>query len=243
MSDSTTKVCRKCGQAKALDDFTIDTRYADGRYPWCAVCRRAWRQGRKERIRELNAAWRERNPDRTREHGRNHYARNKDKIAPKRREYDRQRWHNDAEYRVRKRNQDRERYQNNPQANARKRAAVLRYYYAVRHTPKYRHMRNRRDRINKQRRRARLAAVESTLTMQEWQAILKEQNHRCAACQRHFNIFLRPTLDHIVPVSKGGGTTKENTQALCASCNSRKRTKIIDYRPLKQTSFLDGDDE
>lgn len=37
-------------------------------------------------------------------------------------------------------------------------------------------------------------------------------------------------VDHITPVSEGGTDDWDNLQTLCATCNSRKRFKIIDYR-------------
>lgn len=237
-----TKACKRCGQEKPKADYTEDDRYADGRYPWCAECRREWRQGRKDRQRELERKWREQNREHVREQGRNHYARHKDKIIPRRRAYDRARWHGSAEFRSRKRDEDRERYRNNPLTRERKRASGMRYYFRIRFTPEFRRKRNERSRVDKDRRRAYLAATESTLTHAEWATILREQDHRCASCHRRFDVFLRPTLDHIIPVSKGGGTIKDNVQALCQSCNSRKHTKIIDYRSLKQSSFLDEDD-
>jgi hypothetical protein len=96
------KTCRRCQQEKPKDSYTLDDRYDDGRYPWCFECRRVWRQGRKERQRELERAWSRKNINRAREHGRNHYARHKDKIAPKRRAYDQTRYHTDSEFRKRK---------------------------------------------------------------------------------------------------------------------------------------------
>jgi hypothetical protein len=40
----------------------------------------------------------------------------------------------------------------------------------------------------------------------------------CLKCGSSYNL----TVDHIVPVSKGGGDDRSNLQCLCRSCNSRK---------------------
>lgn len=57
---------------------------------------------------------------------------------------------------------------------------------------------------------------------------------RCVLCGRPTPRALigtgslqRPTLDHIVPLSRGGSHTYANVQCACLSCNSRKSTKTI----------------
>ncbi len=56
------------------------------------------------------------------------------------------------------------------------------------------------------------------------------QDNKCACCGRTFNKNLKPTRDHIYPVSKGGDFTVHTVQALCQSCNSKKGIEHIDYR-------------
>lgn len=72
-----------------------------------------------------------------------------------------------------------------------------------------------RDR-NSQRRRA-LGRDESSVAYAE---ILR--NDPCSYCGGPAG-----HIDHIVPVSDGGGNGWENLAAACISCNSRKRTKTL----------------
>lgn len=78
------------------------------------------------------------------------------------------------------------------------------------------------SRLKKQRRRA--AGV---LTVAEWREIQARYGHRCLACGTDGPL----TIDHVVPVSKGGANTATNVQPLCGPCNSSKATKTLDYRP------------
>lgn len=41
----------------------------------------------------------------------------------------------------------------------------------------------------------------------------------------------RREVDHVVPVSQGGLNVRSNLQPLCKSCNNKKYTFIVDYRP------------
>ena len=78
----------------------------------------------------------------------------------------------------------------------------------------------------KHKRRARVAGNGGSFTAEEWLDLCEQFGHRCACCRGKKPL----AADHIVPVSKGGTSYIWNIQPLCKSCNTRKGTKIIDYR-------------
>lgn len=55
--------------------------------------------------------------------------------------------------------------------------------------------------------------------------IMKRDGFRCCLCGRSANDGVRLHIDHIVPVSKGGKTVRENLRTLCQDCNLGKRDK------------------
>lgn len=79
-----------------------------------------------------------------------------------------------------------------------------------------------------QRRRARLLAAEGEFTKAEWEALLAKFD-ACPDCRVPWEkIRILPghksaiTVDHVLPLSKGGSNRIDNIRPLCYSCNSRK---------------------
>jgi hypothetical protein len=54
------------------------------------------------------------------------------------------------------------------------------------------------------------------------QIVFNRDGGRCVECGATFDI----QYDHIIPVARGGATTVENLQILCATCNRRKSDRI-----------------
>jgi len=77
------------------------------------------------------------------------------------------------------------------------------------------------------RRDVRIKNTKNTLTLKQWNKILKMQNNRCADCKKEFTDKLKPERDHIIPLTLGGNLTFGNVQALCRSCNSKKYNKTF----------------
>ncbi|MGY4720635.1 HNH endonuclease [Naumannella cuiyingiana] len=50
--------------------------------------------------------------------------------------------------------------------------------------------------------------------------VLRRDRHTCAYCAGHAS-----TVDHLVPVSRGGRNTWSNTVAACGPCNARKANR------------------
>lgn len=58
----------------------------------------------------------------------------------------------------------------------------------------------------------------------EWIKKLIELHYKCQICGKT-EPDVKITIDHIIPLSKGGTNDINNLQPLCLSCNSRKQNK------------------
>ena len=144
------------------------------------------------------SAWRAANPDHVREYHRAWAAANRERLRAKHKE-----WRDANRDRLRARSQAWSKA--NPEKRA---AAAMRRYYADPDQAK----------AAGHRRRARIRGVERTLTRTDVAEIRKLQGGRCAICAKKKTL----TLDHIVPIARGGAHTRKNAQLLCRSCNASK---------------------
>jgi 5-methylcytosine-specific restriction endonuclease McrA len=85
----------------------------------------------------------------------------------------------------------------------------------------------------RERRRARELGAPGDFTRAQWKAVCELANQKCLACGESKPL----TVDHVIPLSRGGSHFIENIQPLCQPCNTRKSDQIIDYRaePVPQT--------
>jgi len=83
-------------------------------------------------------------------------------------------------------------------------------------------------RLDKLRRRGAIG----TFSFQEWEDLKKVYEYMCLCCKRN-EPEIKLSVDHVIPISRGGLNTIDNIQPLCHSCNSRKNAKDTDYRLSK----------
>ena len=76
--------------------------------------------------------------------------------------------------------------------------------------------------------RARRKQAQGTVAHAEWQWLCDYYGNRCLCCGGGGPL----TMDHVIPLSKGGAHSIDNIQPLCSTCNSKKYDKHIDYRPI-----------
>jgi 5-methylcytosine-specific restriction endonuclease McrA len=80
---------------------------------------------------------------------------------------------------------------------------------------------------------ARRRGAKGSFTFEEWEELKKRYNYTCPMCGRK-EPEIKLTVDHIVPISKGGTNDISNIQPLCLECNLKKGTKTLKLCPSIQ---------
>jgi len=81
----------------------------------------------------------------------------------------------------------------------------------------------------KQRRKARLRGNGGSFTGAQFLELCAKYGNRCLGCGV---VGIDLTVDHVLPLSKGGRNEISNIQPLCHGCNVRKCDREIDFRGL-----------
>ena len=72
----------------------------------------------------------------------------------------------------------------------------------------------------------RRSMLRGTYTQKEWDELCCKHDNKCLSCGSGNKL----TIDHVIPISKGGPNTIDNLQPLCLVCNLSKGTQSLDYR-------------
>lgn len=226
----TTKVCSKCGEEKDIDAFYKDSKEKDGKSYYCKTCAclnaklHRLENAKNHRLGVINKVAEKKcsicgeikpTTEFSGDIGTKSGYRSMCKCCeyPRHREY----WKNTKK----DRNAQQKRHYNENIETMRDISRKF-YHSYYKFTDKFKVTSSKA----KHNRRLREANVECTLTSKQWSTILKSYNNRCAICGVKFTDVIKPTVDHIIPVSKGGGLTFENVQPLCRSCNSSKNNRL-----------------
>lgn len=210
------RTCTRCGESKPLEDFYCRADNLEGRATECKVCSSA-----------RNIRWREKNEEHCKEYDHTRYANNAEQSKEATRKWN-------------KENKDKK------AANAKRwkllnpekvKASSINYY------EKHKKQRQVYERAWRQanadklrerdhRRRAIKNNADGSFTKKEFSELCIKHGNICVCCGEEKKM----TIDHIVPLSKGGSNSIDNIQPLCLSCNSKKYVHTVDYRNM-QISF------
>jgi len=80
---------------------------------------------------------------------------------------------------------------------------------------------------NNFRRRVRMAEAKAgvMISQRDWDRLIRRFDNKCAYCDCSLDGCF--TIDHVVPISKGGRHTIGNLVPACKSCNSSKRDLLL----------------
>ena len=113
-------------------------------------------------------------------------------------------------------------YRQRPDAKMR----LLEYYK----TPEAKFLKINREHRRRIYKKHACSVTDDPITKAQWAAIIKQQKNKCPDCGKRFSKKNPPTMDHIVPLSKVPVHSSDNIRAVCASCNARKRDRVVpDY--------------
>jgi 5-methylcytosine-specific restriction endonuclease McrA len=201
------KTCGHCHAQKSPVEFYNNKSTPDGKTSWCRACTKAVAAERykanpapaKARAAASAAA----NPERVSANAKKRYAEKRDELASKARAA----------------------YAANPQA-AKDRVVQWKTSHPERWREIQRAAGAKYQRANPavsreivRRRQLRLSSIEKTLTANEWHSICSFYGWGCAYCG---DTERKITIDHVVPISRGGNHAADNVVPCCKPCNCAK---------------------
>lgn len=206
------KKCSKCGEVKPLEEFNKDKSRKDGRQVRCRECEkqrnRQYNKVNREQIAERKKQYHQDNREKQLEQNRQYHQDNRKKIAERKKQY--------------------------CEANREKIVKRKKEYYQANrkqiaeYSKQYRKDNKEACKLREQKRRAREANAAGHCTPEQLQARFDYHGNRCVYCGSEENL----TLEHMVPLSKGGTNWPANLAPACESCNCSKgaRKTFVEFR-------------
>jgi 5-methylcytosine-specific restriction endonuclease McrA len=252
------KICSKCKIEQTTDNFIHDKSRIDGLFPQCKMCRKIDKHQyyleNKEHINQMSKEWYAENPDNSKAIKKRYRDTHKEEISARMQivrkdDPDRFRAHN-RRYYQKHRNKillwRKRYYEEHPEKSKEK----YKKYMELHGDEKYRKWRqwyeqnreihnertkrwglkNRHKQLSYvHKRRARKLSNGGQYTNYEWEKLKEYYDYTCLCCNRK-EPEIQLTIDHVIPIFRGGTNDISNIQPLCKRCNQSKHTKTTDYR-------------
>jgi hypothetical protein len=226
-----TKICKECKQELPATSEYYD-KLKSGKYginSKCKACRKQYREENKNaineqkkqyykknivRIKEYNKQFRKDRADEIKEYKSQYYKKNTDRMININKKY----YINNKE----KINKQKKQYFKNNEDKFKK---LSKQYYKeninkIKERVKQYQKENPEVSVREShKRRAMKKQLPCTLTANQWQKIKYHFDNVCAYCGKKAKL----TQEHFIPISKGGGYTKDNIIPACISCNCSKQ--------------------
>mgnify|MGYP005817144389 CR=1 FL=1 len=215
MSANNGKPCKNCGGQDWNNDGKCrkckadhDRRYRINNTEKVAESKRNYREKNPEKLRLSYMRWLENNRDKKAESDRQWATANQDKIKA-----NHLRWRSKEENKAKiaARSKDWREINSEKERESRRLWSIKNHDHCIAKTHK---------------RRAKMRGG-GNYTAKEWRDLLDKCGNKCLCCGRS---DVKLTVDHIIPISKGGSNTIDNLQPLCLSCNDKKGAKTIWFR-------------
>jgi 5-methylcytosine-specific restriction endonuclease McrA len=247
--NSITKKCSKCQKEISVDLFVTCTRNKSGIGSTCKACHNIenkdsrekypdrwnnWYKVNKQRVDAQTKAYREKHPEVVKKSAKKYSATHAEQKAEYGKRYN-------AEHKEENHNRyllnftkyaiaSKERYEKNKESikqyyqewlnKNREKKALKDSEYGK----KYRKEHPEKSKEYDHRRRAKLKQVGGDgFTKEEWAQLKNDYNHLCAYCGKRKPL----TIDHVVPIDRGGLHDISNMIPACKSCNSGKQAKPL----------------
>jgi len=203
-------LCPKCKEIKKRNAFGNNRSKKNGVENRCKLCRKLhdkeWYLKNREKSLASSASYYKNNKGKKKIYNKKYKEKNKDKIKVYRSGYRKKNKEAETAYSA-------EWYRNNKER--------VRLY-----CKEYRRKNPERVKANWKRRQKQRLSVVGNFTKKEFIYLCSEYGNICLRCKSKKKL----TIDHVIPISKGGTNNIDNIQPLCGSCNSIKHTKNTDYR-------------
>lgn len=193
---------------------------------WCSSCldkRNKHNESRKDKNAAQTRAWEKRNPEKfkkyKREYSKRYRVEKPEKHKAWQKKYDSSKSRKAQKELYRKENRNKinlyksEWDKSNPEK-------LAEYYKRYNKTHQPRIIRNTKQRARLKRENG------GSFSWKEWVDLCEKYGNKCLWCGEKKEL----TVDHVIPLVKGGRNEIKNIQPLCRGCNSRKHDRILDFR-------------